>query len=181
MNIILIGYRCTGKTSVGRRITERFQLPFYDTDELITSRTGRAIGEIVGERGWGFFREEEKAVIRGLAGAADTVIAVGGGAVMEAENREVLKRSGLFIWLTADMRTIVQRMKSDKAGAEQRPPLFGGSSAREASETLKERMPIYRELADLTVDTSGKGIEAVVEEVCDLLVQRISGFGRRGL
>jgi 5-enolpyruvylshikimate-3-phosphate synthase len=74
---------------------------------------------------------------------------------MEAENREVLKRNGLFIWLTADMRTIVQRMKNDKAGAEQRPPLFGVSSEREASETLKERMPIYRELAHLTVGNNG--------------------------
>lgn len=172
MNIILIGYRCTGKTSVGRKISERFQMPFYDTDELIKEHTGKTIREIVDDRGWESFRKEEKAVIRGLSPLVDTVIAAGGGAVMDAENRKALRRSGLFIWLTADVRTIVGRMKNDRAGGEQRPPLSSDGMERETSKILEKRIPIYRQLADFTIDTSGKEVDAIAEEVCNLLAHR---------
>jgi shikimate kinase len=177
MNIILIGYRCTGKTSVGKRISERLRIPFYDTDELVKKHTGKTIREIVEEKGWESFRKEEKAVIRGLSPSADAVIAAGGGAVVDAGNREALKRNGLFLWLTADVHTIVGRMKNDRVAVEQRPPLSGGSLERETLELLQERRPIYRQLADFTIDTSGKEIEAIVDEICNLLARRIQRFG----
>lgn len=177
MNIVLIGYRCTGKTSVGKKLSERFHIPFYDTDKLIEKHAGKTIREIVQEKGWESFRKEEKAVIRRLSSLAHTVIAAGGGAVMDAENREALGRNGLFIWLTADVRTILQRMENDMAGDEQRPPLSSDSMERETSKILKERTPIYHGLADLTVDTSGKEIDAIAKEVSDLLAHRNSGFG----
>ena len=181
MNIILIGYRCTGKTSVGRKLSERFHIPFYDTDELIKEHTGKTIREIVEEKGWESFRKEEKAVIRGLSSLADTVIAAGGGAVMDPENREALGRNGLFIWLTADVRTIVERMKNDTAVGEQRPPLSSGGTERETSKILEKRTPIYRQLADFTVDTSGKEIDAIAEEVCNLLARRNPRFDWKGV
>ena len=78
MNIVLIGYRCTGKTSVGRRISERLGIPFYDTDELIKEHTGKTIKEIVDDGGWEAFRAEERAVIRDLPSAEDAVISLGG-------------------------------------------------------------------------------------------------------
>jgi shikimate kinase len=176
MNIVLIGYRCTGKTSVGRKLSERFHIPFYDTDKLIEKHTGKTIREIVEEKGWESFRKEEKAVIRGLSSLADTVIAAGGGAVMDGENRDALGRNGLFIWLTADERTIVERMKNDTAGGEQRPPLSSDGMERETSKILEKRAPIYQELADFTIDTSGKEIEAIAEEVSTLLARRDSRF-----
>jgi len=162
---------------VGEKISKRLCIPFYDTDELVKKDTGKTIREIVEEKGWESFRKEEKAVIRGLSLSADAVIAAGGGAVVDVENREALKRNGLFLWLTADVHTIVQRMKNDRVAVEQRPPLSEGSLERETSEILQERTPIYRQLADFTIDTSGKEIDAIVEEICNLLAKRIPPFG----
>ena len=173
MNIVLIGYRCTGKTSVGRKISERLRIPFYDTDELINKYTGKTVKEIVDKGGWDLFRREEKTVIRALSSLAETVIAVGGGAVMDAENREALRRNGLFLWLTADVRTIIERMRNDRTGDERMPPLASDCAERETSGILEQRIPIYRRLADFTIDTSGRGIDAIADEFCNLLIRRI--------
>jgi shikimate kinase len=173
MNIVLIGYRCTGKTSVGRRISERLAIPFYDTDELIKEHTGKTIKEIVDHGGWEAFRKEEKVIIIGLPSWEYAVISVGGGAVMDIGNREALKRSGLFLWLTADVGTIVERMRDDRTGDEQRPPLSSSGLEREISDILKQRTPIYQQLADFTIDTTGKEIEAIADEVFDLLTVEI--------
>jgi shikimate kinase len=172
MKIILIGYRCTGKTEVGKKISERLSISFYDTDEIIQSHTGKTIREIVEEEGWDAFRSEERAIIKKLASLTDGVIAAGGGAIMDAENRKTLKHNGLCIWLTADVSTIVARMRNDRASTAQRPPLSNGSLERETSEILKTREPIYQELADCIVDTAGKGIDAVVDEICSSLASR---------
>lgn len=158
---------------MGRRISERLRIPFYDTDELIQEYTGKTVREIVDKGGWDLFRREEKAVIRTLSSLAETVIVVGGGAVMDVENREALKRNGLFLWLTADVRTIIERMKNDGVSMEQRPPLRGDQMERETSGILEQRIPIYRELADFTIDTSGRDIDAIAEEICSLLIHRI--------
>jgi len=152
-------------------------MPFYDTDELVKNHTGKTIREIVEEKGWETFRKEEKAVVRGLSSLVDTVIAAGGGAVVDAENREALKQKGLFLWLTADVRTIVERMENDRVAGEQRPPLSSDALEKETSEILKKRTPIYRQLADFTIDTSGKEIDAIADEACNLLARRIPPFG----
>jgi len=171
MKIIVIGYRCTGKTSVGKRIAVRLGVPFYDTDELIQRHVGKTVREIVDEEGWNTFRAAEKAIIKQFPSFVDAVIAVGGGAVMEAENREVLHGNGFCVWLTADLKTIVERMKNDKASAAQRPPLSDDSLERETAEIIEIRRPVYQELADCTVDTAGKEIDAVADEVCAVLVR----------
>ena len=166
VNIILIGYRGTGKSTVGKKIAESLQIPFYDTDELIKKHTGRIIREIVEERGWESFREEEKKVIRELSSVRESVIATGGGAVMDEENLNILKKKGVFIWLTADVRTIIERMENDKVSDEQRPSLSKGGLYRETADMLEMRIPVYRQLADFIVDTSKKNINEVVDEVC---------------
>ncbi|MDO9528033.1 MAG: shikimate kinase [Syntrophales bacterium] len=166
MNIILIGYRGTGKSTVGRKLADTLNIPFYDTDELIQKRTGRVIKEIVEEGGWGSFREEEKKIIRGLSSVRESVIATGGGAVMDEENLNVLRKKGVFIWLTADVRTIIERMEKDKISDEQRPSLSKDDLYKETANMLEMRMPVYRQLADFTVDTSEKDIDVVADEVC---------------
>lgn len=172
MKIILIGYRCAGKTSVGREIAKRVGIPFFDTDELIQSTTGKTIREIVDEEGWDAFRREEQKVIKNLPSRADAVIAAGGGAIMDTENRNTLKRNGFCIWLTVDVKTIVERMMNDQASNEQRPPLSSDESGGETAEILAVREPVYQALADCTVDTSGKEIDVVTDEVCSELVRR---------
>jgi len=171
MKIILIGYRCTGKTSVGKRISVRLGAPFYDTDELIQGNVGKTVKEIVDKEGWDAFRAAERAIIKQLPSFADAVIAVGGGAVMDAENREVLQGNVFCVWLTADLKTIVERMKNDRASAAQRPPLSDDSLERETAKILEARRPVYQELADCTVDTAGKEIAAVADEVCAVLAR----------
>jgi len=169
MKIVLIGYRCTGKTAVGKQISQRLGLPFFDTDELIQKHVGKTVKEIVDEGGWDAFRAAEKAIMKQLPSFADAVIAVGGGAIMDAENREALRHTGACIWLTADLKTIVERMKNDHASAAQRPPLSAEGVEGETAKILEMRRPVYQELADCTVDTAGKGIDAVVDEVCTAL------------
>jgi shikimate kinase len=169
MKIIVIGYRCTGKTSVGKKIAERLGIPFYDTDEIIQSHTNKTIWEIVDEKGWDAFRAEERATIRKLSSLTDGVIAAGGGAIMDPENRKALKQDGLCVWLTANVSTIVARMRSDKASTAQRPSLPGGGLEQETPEILKAREPFYQEMADCIVNTAEKGIDAVVDEVCSEL------------
>ena len=116
MNIILMGYRCTGKTSAGRRLAERLGQPFYDTDALVEGQMQRTIPQIVAERGWQAFREAETAVIRDLSATDHSVIALGGGAVLDVRNVESLKRNGFFVWLSAEAETIAARMEKDADG-----------------------------------------------------------------
>jgi shikimate kinase len=172
MKIILIGYRCTGKTEVGKKISERLDISFYDTDEIIQGHTGKTIREIVEEEGWDAFRADERATIKKLSSLTDGIIAAGGGAIMDAENRKTLKHNGLCIWLTADVKTIVARMRNDRASTAQRPSLSDGGLERETTEILEAREPVYQEMADCIVDTAGKGIDAVVDEVCSALTGR---------
>jgi shikimate kinase len=172
MTIILIGYRCTGKTSVGRRIAERLGMPFCDTDDLIRGEAGKSIKEIVAEGGWEAFRARERAAIATLPSMPEAIIGVGGGAVMDAENRTVLKHTGSCVWLTADVRTILARMQADPANEAQRPPLSGAGLELETAAILKERSPIYKALADFSVDTTGKDIDTVAVEVCAILACR---------
>jgi len=172
VNIVLIGYRGTGKSTVGRKVAERLQIPFYDTDELVKKQTGKTISEIVEEKGWESFRREEKEVIRRLSTIRKSVIATGGGAVMDEENLNILKKEGVFIWLFADVRTIIGRMGSDKISGEQRPSLSDSDLYKETSDMLEMRMSIYRQLADFIVDTSKKDINEVVDQVCRFLEAR---------
>lgn len=169
MKIVLIGYRCTGKTSVGKRLAERLGIPFYDTDELVQRDAGKTIRELVDAEGWDAFRARERAIIKQLPLSAEAVIAAGGGAIMDAANRKALKHKGLCVWLMADVGTIVERMRDDKASAVQRPPLSDDGLEQETAKILEARRPFYQEMADCTIDTSGKNIAAIVDEILSAL------------
>jgi len=168
-NIILIGYRCTGKTSVGKKLSERLGLPFFDTDDLIIELAGMSIREIVEKGGWDLFRQREKETIKGLSSMQDSILATGGGVFENQENRKTLRRNGLFVWLTADVKTITERMLSDQNSPSQRPSLSHNNLETETTMILKKREPAYRELADFTVDTSGKRIEGIVNDILNFL------------
>jgi shikimate kinase len=171
MNFILIGYRASGKTSVGKKLSCLLGLPFHDTDALIRQQTGKTVREMVLEGGWPAFREAERAAIAGLAGKEETVIALGGGAVLDPANVEALKPRGFFIWLQADPETIQERLKRDGVNAEQRPSLLPPGNGGD-QEILRQRTPLYEALADLVIDTTGRRIEAVAEEIMAALGTR---------
>ncbi len=173
-HIILIGYRGTGKTSIGRKLAERMGLPFYDTDQLLIDHIGKTIKDWVEEKGWASFRKEEREIIQELPSRTPGIIAMGGGAVMTPEIRETIQPLGPIIWLTADLKTILKRMESDPQNQDNRPALSDKDLENEVKDLLAQRSPVYRQLSDFFVDTEGKTVEGVTEEIMSLIrTQRI--------
>ncbi|MGC9976990.1 MAG: shikimate kinase [Syntrophales bacterium] len=174
MHVILIGYRGTGKSAVGRRLAEKLKMPFYDTDELIEQEAARSIGDMVAEEGWEYFRKRECEIIGKLAVLQRGIVATGGGAVLDRGNCDMLKEHGLLIWLRADMATIVERIRDDATNKEPRPPLLHDDACGETEDILSQRLPIYRKLADFSIDTTDKSIDEIAAAVCLFM----SGTGR---
>ncbi|HOJ51667.1 MAG TPA: shikimate kinase [Syntrophales bacterium] len=169
MNIILMGFRATGKTTVGKILARELKRPFYDTDLCVQEEAGKTIREIVDEGGWSDFRQREKKAVALVARQDDCVLAVGGGAVLDEGNVRQLKAKGLFVWLKAGSETILQRLAADEQSEKRRPSLTGRNVAEETLELLRERNPRYEHLADLTIDTEGKRPEEVAEEILNEL------------
>lgn len=165
MNIILMGYRGCGKTTVGRIVAEKLQRPFFDTDAMIQERLGKTIREIVADEGWEAFRELERSAVKELAEWEGCIIALGGGAVLDQQNVKELKRNGFFLWLTADAVTIAGRLKNDRASNAQRPSLSGTDTGAEIEILLREREPVYRLVADRVIDTTGRSVDEVAAEI----------------
>ena len=165
MNIVLMGYRCTGKSSVGRMLAGMLRLPFYDTDEMVLRRSGRTVAEIVQAGGWPAFRVAERETVRELAGVDGSVIAIGGGTPLDPENAGILKRNGFFVWLSAGSETIVRRLEGGCGNDGQRPPLSNGATAGETERMLRERIPVYRSLADLAIETGERTVEEIAEQI----------------
>lgn len=165
MNIILMGYRGCGKTTVGRNVAGKLQRPFFDTDAMIQKRLGKTIREIVADGGWEAFRVLERSAVDELAGREGCIIALGGGAVLYEQNVKALKRNGFFLWLTADGATIAGRLKNDGVSDAQRPSLSGTDTVAEIEILLREREPVYRLVADRVIDTIGRSVDEVAAEI----------------
>jgi shikimate kinase len=162
MNVVLIGYRGTGKSSVGKVIAARLGRPIVSTDKEIVRRAGSSIPDIVAAHGWDYFRDLESAVCAELAGKDHLVIDTGGGAILRQENVDVFKRNGRLIWLTASVETIAARIGGDS----QRPSLTGTKShVEEIREVLAERTPKYRAAADLTIPTDDRSIDELATTI----------------
>ena len=164
MNIVLIGYRGTGKSTLGKIVAARLNRQLISTDQEIVRRTGSSIPDIVAAHGWDYFRDVETAVCQDLAGRDNLVIDTGGGAILRQQNVDVFKRNGRLIWLTASVDTIAARI----GGETQRPSLTGTKShVDEIRDVLCERVPKYQAAADLTIATDGRSIE----ELASFIVQ----------
>jgi len=168
VNIVLIGYRCTGKSSVGRILSARLRMPLYDTDDMIGNQSGKTVSEIVRTGGWESFRRMEKEIVRGLEKVDRSVIVPGGGAVMDEECRISLSRKGIFFWLTAEPSIILSRMCADGRSAGQRPPLSGGGAQDERAQ-MDLRRPVYLSLADFRIDTTSRTVEETAERIREIL------------
>ncbi len=178
MNVILIGHRGSGKTSVGTELSTRLACPLYDTDLVIEKDAGCTIAHLVATGGWSLFRQKEREAIRKMKALKNSVIATGGGAVIDSSNADLLQRLGVVVWLMADVETIVRRLKNDHSRAASRPPLNGGDLFSETAFVLAKRNPIYQGLASFTVDTSSRSIEQVVEEIEKYLWTCAKAVGR---
>jgi shikimate kinase len=162
MNLVLIGYRGTGKSSVARLLAARLGRPVFSTDAEVVGRTNRSIPEIVKEFGWEYFRDVEAAVCRDLSGKDGLIVDTGGGAILRKENVEALKKNGILFWLTAQGSTIEARIGKD----HQRPSLTGVKSfIEEIEEVLQERLPKYRAAADHVIPTDGRSLSQVADAI----------------
>lgn len=173
MNIVLIGFRCTGKTSVGRALAEKLKREFIDADDFLESCEGKSIARIFEVGGEKLFRRLEREVIQQLGERDELVLAVGGGAVLDSRNVRHLKKKGILVLLKADPDTIYQRMTLDPRSSSQRPALTSESDLRaEIDNLLARRRAHYRKAADLIVDSSRTGVEEVADRIIELCGQR---------
>lgn len=164
-NIFLIGYRCTGKTSAGKILAEKFGWTFVDSDEAIADDIGCSITDFIAARGWTAFRDKEQQVIARLSKNDRQIIATGGGAVMASENVRCMRTGGKVIWLQAAPETIRRRMRADAGTAANRPSLTGHGSLEEIETVLAERESYYAAAAQDVVNTDGLSILEVVKKI----------------
>jgi shikimate kinase len=170
MNIVLIGYRCTGKTAVGKILARELGRDFLDTDRLLEEETGSSIPGLVFTKGWDHFRKMEKLAIEKLTAKDNLVIATGGGVVMGKENIDNLKGNGWIVWLKANPGVIKDRMKKEQRSGKIWPSLTGSDPVDEINHVLNVRTSLYQEAADLMVDTSTHS----PLEVADLIIKALS-------
>jgi len=168
-NIFLIGFRCTGKSSVGKRLATKLGLSFIDTDSLLVSESGASIKEIVEKHGWDTFRKMEHAIVNQVCVLDRRVVATGGGVVLNKANVNLMKEKGRIVWLKAVPGTIKSRMMLDQNTEAFRPSLTTKDSLSEIEETLNERNPLYRQSMDFCVETDDRRVDGV----CDEIVQRL--------
>jgi shikimate kinase len=162
MNIVLIGYRGTGKSTIGRALAAKLGRQLLSTDHEIIRRVGKSIADIVAAQGWEYFRDQEAAVCLDLAGRDNLIIDTGGGAILRQQNVAVLKRNGRLFWLTASVETIAARIGSDT----HRPSLTGTKThVDEIRDVLNERMPKYATAADYSIVTDGRSVEELVKHI----------------
>jgi shikimate kinase len=169
MNLILIGYRATGKTTLARLLAQRLGWDWVDADVEIERRAGKSIARIFAEQGEEAFRDLESAVIADLCRQSRLVLAAGGGAPLRPENRRSMHSAGKVVWLKALPETIRRRMAGDATTADRRPNLTEQGGLAEILHLLAQREPIYRQSADLEVDTEAKAPDQLVDTILDRL------------
>jgi len=162
MNIVLIGYRGTGKTVVGELLAARLNMTYMGMDAQIVKKAGMSIPEIVEKSGWPGFRDMESEVARELAGLDHLIIDTGGGVIERPENIEALKTNARIFWLKASVDAIVSRIQDDT----QRPSLIAGKTfTQEVAEVLEQRTPKYKNAAHHEIDTDPLTPEQVAEKI----------------
>ncbi len=160
-NIHLVGMPGSGKSSVGRGLARRLGLKFADADEEIVARTGVSIAtifELEGEEG---FRAREAHVLADLCARTGQVIATGGGAILRTDNRALLRQRGVVVYLHASLEHLRQRTRRDT----RRPLLQTGDPAAVLAALLEKREPLYRELADVVVETGRQSVGKLALEI----------------
>ena len=168
-NLVLIGYRATGKTSVGARLAEALLCPFVDLDQVLVQEAGRSVAEIVAQGGWGQFRRLEKELVARYRDSRGQVLATGGGVVLDPDNVAALRKNGILIWLTAEPAAIQARLAQDQPRDLNRPSLTGADTIQEVTAVLAERAPLYQAAAQMRVNTTHRSISQVVKLVLEAL------------
>lgn len=166
-NLFLIGPMGAGKSSIGRRLAQHFDMPCIDLDAFIEERTGASVATIFDIEGEEGFRRRESDLLAELATRSGIVLATGGGAVLTPANRGLLRERGFVVWLETGIEQQMQRLARDR-----KRPLLDAPDRRERLEQLaRKRDPLYRELADLTVHGTGESCRHAAARIAALLEQ----------
>ncbi len=169
-NIFLIGPMGAGKTTMGRQIAKRLNMQFVDSDHEIEAHTGVDIPLIFEKEGEAGFRKRETAVIDELTQHKRLVLATGGGAVLSEQNRAFLKNRGIVIYLHSDVKNLLDRVGHDK----NRPLLQTENPAQTLRDIMTLREPLYRETADIIINTGQQPIRSVV----NIMLDKIKAYNR---
>jgi len=164
-SLFLTGPMGAGKSTIGRQLSKQLKRPFHDSDHEIENRTGvdiPLIFELEGEAG---FRKREEAVIDELTQLPDIILATGGGAILDPANRQHLRERGTVIYLQTSVDQQLKRTCRDR----NRPLLQTDDPRSRLAALMTEREPLYREIADLVIDTDGKRVQEVVKQICNYL------------
>lgn len=163
--VILVGMMGAGKSTIGRRLAARLGRPFVDADKVIEERCGVAIATIFELEGEAGFRRRESALLEELSRQPSIVLATGGGAVLDEQNRSMLRSRGTVVYLKASPADLWQRLRRDRAR-----PLLRTSNPRErVLELLAAREPLYEDVAHITVTTSRQPIDELVTDIIERL------------
>lgn len=164
--IVLIGFMGAGKTTIARLLAEKTGLPLLDLDSLIVEEIGMSIQDYFDQFGEPAFREKETAVLMRLAAESETtgILSTGGGIVLGAANRQLLKQMDNVVYLKTDVEELINRLAADHENVR---PLVLSKTAEEIKNIYLPRIPFYEESAGLVVDTTGKTPEEVAAEILE--------------
>ncbi len=163
--LALIGYRGTGKTTVAQYLAGRLSCDWVDADVEVELRAGKSIAAIFADSGEQVFRDLESEVVAELCQRKNTVLALGGGAILRETNREAIARCSSVVWLRASAEVIASRVLGDPTTAGRRPNLTNRGGQHEIEQLLLKREPIYRACATLEVDTEHKDPAEIADEI----------------
>jgi shikimate kinase len=160
-NIYLIGPMGSGKTTIGYRLAQKFGMPFYDSDQEIETHTGASISlifEIEGEAG---FRQREKRMLQELSMLEGVLVATGGGAIVDQGNRDLLRKSGIVVYLRTSVDQQLDRLGRDRS----RPLLQTADKPCKLLELAQDRNPLYEQTADLIFPAKNRHIDSTVNQI----------------
>jgi shikimate kinase len=168
-SVVLVGMMGAGKSTVGRRLATRLNLPFVDADQEIEAAAGKSISDIFAEHGEPHFRDGEAKVIARLLQNGPVVLATGGGAVLRDDTRERIRAHGISIWLKADVDTVLRRVRR----RSNRPLLQTADQAETVARLIAEREPLYSQAADIIVVSRDVAHEKIADECLAALADRL--------
>ena len=171
--LALVGYRGTGKSTVGQILASQSQRTFLDADLELEVRAGRSVSAILTEEGEPVFRDWEERILAELIELSPTaVIATGGGAILREPNRRRLRDFGFIVWLTAEPDELACRLRSDPRGLAARPALSADGTIAEIERVLDIRKPLYQEVADAVIETGGKAPDQIAAAILECWLVR---------
>ena len=165
-NIFLIGFMGAGKSTIAGELKDKLEMDRVEMDQMIVEKQGMSISEIFDEYGEAYFRNLESNTLIELQKRKQTIVSCGGGVVMREENTDHMKKNGRVVLLTAKPETIYERVKD----SDERPILNNNMNVEFISGLMDKRKDRYEAVADITVDTDGKNVTQICEEIISKLI-----------